>query len=134
MAPTEKKEAIAFARDIQQGRCLVTTYHTGRLSEAEFMGQVIDLAHLCGWMTFHPFDSRRSCPGWPDVAFCHPGRHEFFLAELKSQQGKLSPAQQIWIEALRQAGVEVVVWRPSDLDTAIVARLTSCPQVHNEVL
>ncbi len=77
---SEKTEAIAFARDIEHGQCLVTTYHKAVLSEADFMDQVIDLAHLYGWMVYHTYDSRRSAPGYPDLAFCHPVHHHYFLA------------------------------------------------------
>jgi hypothetical protein len=39
------------------------------------------------------------------------------FAELKSERGKLKPEQEAWLEALRQVpGVEVHVWRPSDMD------------------
>jgi len=119
----EQVEAIAFAREIEQGQCLVTTYPTAKLSEQDFMQQIIDLAHLYGWMAYHTFDSRRSAPGYPDLAFCHPTRGEYFLAELKAEKGRLSPAQQRWIDALRAAHVETYIWRPGDFDT-IVRRLS----------
>jgi len=120
---TEKTEAIVFAREIELGQCLVTIYPTAKLSEQDFMQQIIDLAHLYGWLCYHTFDSRRSAPGYPDLAFCHPVHHEYFLAELKTEKGHLTPAQQRWIEALYQANIETYVWRPSDFDT-IVRRLS----------
>ena len=122
MTSTEKTEAIAFARDIQQGQCLVTTYHAANLSEQDFMTQVIDLAHLYHWLVYHTYDSRRSAPGYPDLTFCHPTRCQYFLAELKAEKGRLSPAQQRWIDALHAAGIECHVWRPSNFD-AVLARL-----------
>ncbi len=99
------------------------------VTEKMFLQQVIDLAHLTGWLVFHVHDSRR-CPGpgFPDLTLVHPQRG-FLMAELKSATGRLSPAQAAWLDALHAAGVEVAVWRPGDLDGAIVARLTSCPQV-----
>ena len=139
MTTTEKEEATTFARDIQQGQCLVTTYHAAHLSEQDFMQQIIDLAHLYHWLVYHTHDSRRSAPGYPDLAFCHPVHHQYFLAELKSATGRLSPAQQSWIDALQRAGIEVHVWRPSDFN-AIVARLearcaaASCYNEHKVTL
>ncbi len=97
------------------------------ITEKMFLQQVIDLAHLTGWLVYHTFDSRRSGAGFPDLILIR-GK-QLLAAELKSEKGRLSPAQQQWLDALSKAGVEVAVWRPSDLDTAIVARLTSCPQV-----
>jgi len=94
-----------------------------RISEKAFQAQIVELARLTGWLVYHTYDSRQSCPGWPDVAFCHPGRGEFFMAELKSTHGRISEAQQGWIDALRKAGIECHVWRPSDFERVIVQRL-----------
>jgi len=100
------------------------------ISEKMFMQQVIQIATLTGWNVFHAYDSRR-CPGpgFPDLTMVHPQRG-FLMAELKSEHGRVTAAQQQWLDALSAAGVEVAVWRPSDLDGAIVARLTSCPHEH----
>ena len=39
------------------------------------------------------------------------------LAELKSDTGKLTPAQTVWIELLCACpGIEVYLWRPADFD------------------
>jgi hypothetical protein len=95
-----------------------------RLSEKAFQQQVIDLAHLYGWMAYHTYDSRRSVPGYPDLALVHKARGEYLLAELKSERGRLSLAQRQWIDALRQANIEIYIWRPSDF-SHIVARLTT---------
>jgi hypothetical protein len=79
------------------------------------MDQLHDFAQLCGWRWFHPFDSRRSEPGWPDIVLCRPPR--LILAELKSDSGKLSPAQARWLDLFtRCPGVEVYLWRPRDWD------------------
>lgn len=90
---------------------------TYELNEKEWQRQVVDVAHLFGWRHYHTFDSRRSEKGWPDLALFRPGR--FLLAELKTNKGKVSAAQEGMIRDLRCAGVEVHVWRPSDLDTVM---------------
>jgi hypothetical protein len=82
------------------------------VSEADWERTVTDCARTHGWQMYHPHDSRRSREGWPDWAFWKPG--QFFMAELKKQRGKLSPAQEATIASLREAAVEVYVWRPSD--------------------
>lgn len=86
------------------------------LSEKEFQRQVVDLAaKIFGWETYHAWLSIHSPRGWPDLALCRPPR--LILAELKREKGTLSPSQERSIGLLRACpGVEVYVWRPSDLD------------------
>lgn len=50
--------------------------------------------------------------GYPDFTLV---RERVLWAELKSEKGRLSVSQKVWIEKLRQTGAEVYVWRPSDL-------------------
>lgn len=85
------------------------------ITEKAFMAQVVDLARTLGWATYHPFLSIHSPRGWPDLALCRPPR--LILAELKSEKGKTSPAQEEWLRLLKGCpGVEVFLWRPSELD------------------
>jgi hypothetical protein len=92
------------------------------LSEKDFQAQIIALATVYGWLCYHTYDSRRCQAGYPDLALCHP-RGEYLLVELKTDKGRLRPAQRQWIDALRSAGIETWIWRPKDFDQ-IVARLT----------
>lgn len=88
------------------------------LTEKEFQAQVIDLATTLGWTTYHPWLSIRSPRGWPDLAMCRPPR--LVLAELKSERGKVTPAQAGWLDLLGQCpGVEVHLWRPADFDEIV---------------
>jgi len=89
------------------------------LSEKAWQDQVIQLAQMYGWRVYHPFDSRRSVPGYPDLTLVNK---TLVMAELKTDRGRLSPEQREWLEALDAAGVETHVWRPRDVD-AVVARL-----------
>jgi hypothetical protein len=94
----------------------------GAVSERELQQCVIRLAALLGWSHFHPYDSRRSNPGWPDLAIWRPGR--FLLRELKSARGRVSRDQQVVIAGLEAAGVDVGVWWPVDwLDGTIEREL-----------
>lgn len=90
------------------------------LPEKAWQAQVVELAQLYGWWVYHPYDSRRSEPGWPDCTFARVP--EFFLAELKTDRGRLSPAQRRCIALLLSCGLEVNVWRPRDFE-AVHARL-----------
>lgn len=81
-------------------------------SEATFQNKIESLAIKRGWLYFHPFDSRRSRKGYPDLTLVHPERALVVWAELKSAKGQVSPDQQRWLEGLAQAGCYVYVWFP----------------------
>jgi len=104
------------------------------VSEADFQRQVIDLALTLGYRVAHfrPGQTSRKdhngkavwvtpmCgdPGWPDLILCRPPR--LIIVELKSEKGKVSPEQEIWLAQLNQcSGVEVRVWRPSVWDNIV---------------
>ena len=59
---------------------------------------------------YHPYFSRRSAAGWPDLALC--GDNGFLLRELKTGGGRLTRDQQDWGLRLRAARMSWDVWRP----------------------
>src|SRR4051812_49060688 len=83
-----------------------------RLTEKSFMNTVVQYARLNGWLVYHTFDSRRSAPGFPDCVLVRDG--VVIFAELKTDAGKLTADQEEWLDALREAGEFVRVWRPAD--------------------
>lgn len=99
-------------------------------TETGFQRAVIEAARLLGWRVHHSRPARlangqwrtplQGDPGFPDLILSRAG--DLIAAELKSERGRLSAPQREWLVALRQAGVEVYVWRPSDWE-AIAARL-----------
>jgi hypothetical protein len=90
------------------------------ITEKEWQAQVCKLAYYYGYLAYHTHDSRKSASGFPDL--CLVGKRVIF-AELKSETGKVSPNQQMWLDALRAAGAEAYLWRPSQL--AEVAQILS---------
>jgi VRR-NUC domain len=93
---------------------------------------VIQVAHLYGWHIAHFRPARTADGSWrtplqadgagfPDLVLVRPPRVIF--AELKTEDGKLDPLQQLWIDKLRRTLVEVFVWRPHQLDVEIQAAL-----------
>lgn len=81
-----------------------------RQSEASLLKSVITLARSVGWLTFHAHDSRRQVrpgvlvgdrdsAGLPDLLMVRDG--VLLAVELKSDRGRLRPAQRAWLEALR---------------------------------
>lgn len=85
----------------------------GGMSETEnqFQEGVIKFARLSGWLVYHPFDSRRSVSGFPDLTMV---RERLVFAELKTAKGKASESQELWLAQLRLAGCEAHLWRPID--------------------
>lgn len=85
------------------------------VTEAAFLRQVRDLAKLFGWQSYHPFLSRWSERGFPDLVLVRPPR--VVLAELKTERGNTTPDQERWLELLRGCpGVETFLWRPDELE------------------
>jgi len=79
-------------------------------SEKWFQADVVRFAERCGWTVYHTYDSRKSKPGFLDLIMV---RERIVFAELKTEAGRLTAAQESWIELLRLAGGEVYEWRPS---------------------
>lgn len=99
-----------------------------KISERDFLKQVIDLAHIFGWKIAH-FRPAKTEHGWrtavqadgagfPDIVMVRPPR--LIFAELKSDKGKLTKTQAQWLWELRKvAGIEVYIWRPRKFDRII---------------
>lgn len=88
------------------------------VSEAQLQDAITGMCRLFGIAWYHPYFSRRSVPGWPDLALCGP--RGFMLRELKTEKGKVTPDQERWGHLLRQAGQNWAVWRPADLHSGRV--------------
>ena len=84
------------------------------VAEDVFQAQTVTLAKSLGWKVFHPYDSRRSEKGWPDLSLVHPRQGRVMFRELKTAKGRLTQAQKDWQTDLAAAGVDVDVWRPAD--------------------
>lgn len=97
-------------------------------SEAAFQAGLLRRAGWLGYRRHHVYDSRLAAvecdPGWPDLELLRlPGVRgglRLIYAELKDEQGDVSDDQREILDALMLvAGVEVYLWRPSDVDEAI---------------
>jgi len=95
-------------------------------TEREFQREVIQRAQALGWYVYHalPGQGRNKHltlfigkRGFPDLVLCRPPR--LIFAELKSERGKPSDDQREWLDALRGCGVEVYLWRPSDMEAIV---------------
>ncbi|MGH6656553.1 MAG: VRR-NUC domain-containing protein, partial [Actinocrinis sp.] len=83
------------------------------MTEAALQGAVIGMCRLFQVAWYHTYNSRRSAPGWPDLALC--GTRKLIFRELKTETGHLKPEQEQWGLMLRAAGQDWGVWRPADL-------------------
>ncbi len=83
-----------------------------KITEKEFMAQVVEFAKLRGWKTYHTLVSRGSEAGFPDLVMVRGQR--LWFVELKTEGKKLTHAQHNWIRAILATGALAVVWRPDD--------------------
>lgn len=89
------------------------------LTEKDWQQQLVGtkgnpgVARTLGWRCYHTLRSRGSEPGYPDWTLV---RERVVFLELKTEAGKVSPAQKVWLSALMNAGAEVYIARPFDLD------------------
>jgi hypothetical protein len=90
------------------------------VTEAAFQDAVVKLCKMLGVACYHPYFSRRSAAGWPDLALCGPSG--FMTRELKTERGRLTADQQEWGSMLRHAGISWDVWRPDDLRNGRIQR------------
>lgn len=100
---------------------------TERLTETQFLLQVVELAALFGFASVHFRPAQTSHgwrtpvqgplgKGWPDLTLVRERDGRLIFAEIKDAKGKLSPEQQAVLAALRTTPAEVYLWRPADID------------------
>lgn len=95
-------------------------------TENQLQKAVIEMARYLGWRVAHFRPAQTQTGRWvtavegdgkgfPDLVLVRPPR--IIFAELKSEKGRKSLDQEIWLGYLsRCPGVEVAVWRPTHWD------------------
>ena len=96
------------------------------MTEDELLYGVIGALDLAGWRWHHVRRSDKAqqmgTPGFPDIVAVHPDRHVLFVAEIKSETGRMRPGQPDWLAAFQYATSPddwVDVLRPKDYDRAL---------------
>lgn len=97
------------------------------MSERVLQAAVLELLARHGWLAFHAATAptvRRGAVvhrtaqlgdrGFPDLACVHAAAGRSVFIELKAQRGRLGPGQQEWLDAYRNAGAEVYLFKPAD--------------------
>lgn len=97
------------------------------MREDALQALIVQAARTHGVMNYHTFDSRRSVAGFPDLVLL--GRSGILYRELKTETGRISPDQERWLCALREAGEDADVWRPSDWPDRIVSEIRALGRV-----
>jgi hypothetical protein len=105
------------------------------VTECKFLAQVLQLAKLYGWKTFHCRPARTANSwrtpvqgdgkGFPDLVLVKGDR--LLFAELKASKGRTTLEQDDWLAALGAVpGVSVHLWRPEDWG-AILTQIVPSP-------
>ena len=83
------------------------------VTERQLQNKVITWARLAGWRVFHPWSSKHSEAGFPDLVLLRPPRLVF--VELKRLGKVPTTDQETWLYDLQLVEcVKVYVWRPGD--------------------
>ncbi|MER7167251.1 hypothetical protein ABT336_14425 [Micromonospora sp. NPDC000207] len=99
---------------------------TGRKPEDALQRQVLEMCKLLHLHTAHfrPALTRTGRwitpvggdgKGWPDLTIVGPGG--ILFRELKSATGSRTPEQRQWAGWLAEAGADVAVWKPRDMES-----------------
>lgn len=116
---------------------MASTVTVPSLSEKDWQWTIVDYARHNGWREYHTLRSQGSTSGWPDLVLVRDD--ELLIVEVKTQKGRVSPAQREWLDALARVAsalmdhverlafetggahdlsssprIEVHLWRPAD--------------------
>ena len=81
--------------------------------ERDFAAQVYDLVKATGFDRYHTYRSKRSRKGFPDETIW---RERVVFLELKREKTRTTDDQKAVLRGLRDAGAEVYIVRPRNLD------------------
>lgn len=106
--------------------------------ERELQDGIAQVARILGYRVFHarPAQSQKGWrtpvaydgKGYVDLTIVGHGR--ILFVECKVGRNTLSPEQAAWLEALRGAGQEAVVWTEADWNEGIVEAVLRREQQH----
>lgn len=96
------------------------------MKERDFGRQIETMLDYYGWIWKHDETAQRpgggfatafkGRKGFPDYVAVR--RDRVLVAEIKSEKGRVSDEQKIWLAAFESSGkVETYLWRPSDLSS-----------------
>lgn len=119
MVAVQRRQRRRLADPNEEAQALIY----GQVSERQLQERLRLLCLRQQVPYYHTHNSLRSQPGFPDTVIIRPPARFpapwLILAELKTERGRLSDAQQQWRAALEAVaavcpGVAYFLWRPSD--------------------
>ena len=95
-----------------------------RMTEDDLVAGLLDALTVAGWQAWHVRRSDRALwqgtPGWPDLTALPPrGRGPLLVIEAKSDGGRVTEQQAVWLVRLHQAGCTAALIRPPDYERAV---------------
>lgn len=102
------------------------------ISEDDLLNSIVQLARLQGWLVHHCRPARtgkgwatpiQGDRGFPDLVLAHHLTGRLLFAELKAQDGRTTPQQRAWLNAVAAGRAERYEWRPSDWLAGNVQRI-----------
>lgn len=108
---------MEIRRHAPRSRLTPDDLRSRQVTEREFLQQIRTLARTMNWLCYHTHDSRRSEPGFPDLVLTKGAR--LIFAELKTDIGKTTNEQIVWMASLEATGAEVYIWRPREFDRVV---------------
>jgi len=103
---------------------------TDVMTEKALLNSIVKAARDCGYLVYHTWSSIHSPRGLPDLVMVREnddGTAVLLFVELKSERGKVSEPQQMWLDMLGKVpGIGVYLWRPADLETAYQILVAGC--------
>ncbi len=128
LAVTRALEILRARRAATNGGTMPRTTRAGKTAGPKLgenvrgglLDTVLEACRVMGLLVYHTHDSRHSEAGFPDLVIVGPGGCLF--RELKGDGGKVSPAQQKWVDALVAAGQDAGFWWPDDLRSGRITR------------
>ncbi len=104
----------------------MTDPRAAAMTEADLQSSIIELAQWLGYLIMHTRPAQKADGKWitpiqgdkgfPDLVLAHPRTHHgTIFIELKSEKGKATPEQLIWLIALGGADMDgpAYLFRPS---------------------
>lgn len=96
--------------------------------EKDFQNDLIELAAYAGWLRHHTRPAQnqngrwltpiQGDAGYPDLTLCHPKWGKLITAELKTDRGKPTENQKIWLAGLDNVTeYRNYLWQPKHYDT-----------------
>ncbi len=104
---------------------------TVELSEKDLQAAIIQLAHIYGWRVAHFRPAMNAKGQWrtpvaadgagfPDL--CMVSNTTVAYVEVKARKGRLNVNQTVWLDRLKMAGAEAMVWRPAEWQDGTIER------------